>query len=127
MRFDENLMFSAAQTLSGASADSTNIVDLGTAGIAEGPAYVVATVGTKSVSNLAVSLQTSDDNSTYKEVASRAAATGDVGDTIVLAIPPGCGRYLKLVYTGTSMTGTISAGITLAAQSPKGLEQYAAN
>lgn len=129
MRFDTLTEFSVDQTLTGTSADSTNTVDLGAAGIAEGPTYIVVTVLTDSVEDLAVELVGSDDNSTFKTLSKRSFATGKGGDQVTLAVPSGCGRYLKLIYTGTSMTGTVHAGLTLAATSAAGkrIEDYAAN
>ena len=110
MRFDENLY--VKMTLTGASVDS-DVIDL---------------VTTKVTAATKIELQTSDDNSTYSAVgATSFAANDDVGTQKVIDVPPGCGRYLKLVATGTTMGGAVEAGFTLAAQSAKGIEAYAAN
>lgn len=127
MRFDTLTEFSVAQSLSGASADSTNTLDLGSAVIAEGQAFVVATILTDNNDDAAVELKGSDDNSTFVSLAKRSFPTGKAGDQIAIAIPPGCPRYLKLTYTATALAGSVSAGLTLSAQSTKGIEQYAAN
>lgn len=125
MRFDENLY--VKMTLTGASVDS-DVIDLGAAGIAEGPGVFVVTVTTKVTAATKIELQTSDDNATYSAVgAASFAANDDVGTQKVIDVPPGCGRYLKLVATGTTMGGAVEAGFTLAAQSAKGIEAYAAN
>lgn len=125
MRFDENFYVSLA--LSGNSKES-DVFDLGGAGIAEGPGAFVVTVTTKVTAATKVELQTSDDNTTYTAVGACAfAANDDIGTQKVIDVPPGCGRYLKLVATGTSMAGKIECGLTLAAQSAKGIEAFAAN
>ena len=125
MRFDEN--FYKTLTLTGNSV-SSDTFDLGGAGIAEGPGVFVVTVTTKVTAATKVELQTSDDNTTYAAVgACSFAANDDIGTQKVIDVPPGCGRYLKLVATGTSMAGKIDCGLTLAAQSAKGIEAFAAN
>lgn len=125
MRFDEN--FYVSLTLSGNSKES-DVFDLGGAGIAEGPGIFVVTVTTKVTAATKVELQTSDDNSAYAAVgACSFAANDEVGTQKVIDVPPGCGRYLKLVATGTSMEGAIDCGLTLAAQSAKGIETFTAN
>lgn len=76
MRFDTLTEFSVAQSLTGASADSTNTLDLGSAVIAEGQAFVVATILTDNDDDAAVELKGSDDNSTlspWQSAASRQA------------------------------------------------------
>lgn len=125
MRFDEN--FYVSLTLSGNSKES-DVFDLGGAGIAEGPGVFVVTVTTKVTAATKVELQTSDDNTNYAAVgACSFAANDEVGTQKVIDVPPGCGRYLKLVATGTSMAGAIDCGLTLAAQSAKGIETFTAN
>ena len=125
MRFDENFYVSLA--LSGNSKES-DVFDLGGAGIAEGPGVFVVTVTTKVTAATKVELQSSDDNTTYAAVGACSFATNDeVGTQKVIDVPPGCGRYLKLVATGTSMGGAIDCGLTLAAQSAKGIEAFTAN
>jgi hypothetical protein len=125
MRFDEN--FYVSLTLSGNSKES-DVFDLGGAGIAEGPGVFVVTVTTKVTAATKVELQTSDDNTNYAAVgACSFAANDEVGTQKVIDVPPGCGRYLKLVATGTSMAGKIDCGLTIAAQSAKGIETFTAN
>ena len=125
MRFDEN--FYKTITLSGTSVDS-DVFDLEGAGIAEGPGVFVITVNTKVTAATKIELQTTEDNSTYVAVgACQFAANDDVGVQKVIDVPPGCGRYLKLVATGTSMGGKVDAGLTMAAQSARGIETFAAN
>lgn len=129
MRFDTLSTFCEAQTLTGASVDSTNTLDLGKNEIAEAQqAYVVITVTTKVTAAANVALASSNDGTTFTTVAAvDLPANSDVGTQKVLVIPPGCGRYLKLVATGTALAGAISAGVTLCAQSVKGIEQFAMN
>ena len=126
MRFDEN--FYKTLTLTGNSV-SSDTFDLGGAGIAEGADVFVITVTTKVTAATKVELQSSDEESTgFAAVgACSFAANDDVGTQKVIDVPPGCGRYLKLVATGTSMAGKIDCGLTLAAQSAKGIEAFAAN
>lgn len=129
MRFDTLSTFCEKQTLSGSSADSTNTLDLGKNEIAEAQqCYVVVTVTTKVAAATNVALRTSSDNSVFYTVASVDIPAGsDVGTQKIIVIPPGCSRYLKLTATGSSMGGAISAGITLCAQSTKGIEQFEMN
>lgn len=129
MRFDTLSTFCEKQALSGTSVDSTNTLDLGKNEIAEAQqCYVVVTVTTKVTAATNVALRTSDDNSAYYTVAAVDIPAGsDVGTQKLIVIPPGCKRYLKLTATGTSMAGAISAGVTLCAQSPKGIEQFDMN
>lgn len=129
MRFDTLSTFCDKQTLSGSTTDSTNVLDLGKSEIAEAQqCYVVVTVDTKVTAATNVALRTSSDNTTYYTVASvDFPANSDVGTQKTIVIPPGCGRYLKLTATGTSMGGAISAGITLRVQSQKGIEQFEMN
>lgn len=125
MRFDEN--FYKRLALSGTSV-STDVFDLGGTGIAEGLGLFVVTVTTKVTAATKIELQTSDDNTTYTAVgACQFAANDDVGTQKVIDVPPGCGRYLKLVATGTSMGGAVDCGLTTAAQSIKGIEAFTAN
>ena len=51
------------------------------------------------------------------------------GAGVSIRLPQGCPRYLKLVYTGTTLGGKATAGITLQTPSPRGkrLGDYAAN
>ena len=130
MRFDETLEFSVAQTLTGATADSANTLDLGNAVVAEGPLYVCGTIIEESVDDLKMTLQTSaNGSSSWRDVGAIAFGSGAAGTQRALVVPQGCDRYLKLVYSGTTMKGKVSAGMTLAVNSPQGkrLENFAAN
>lgn len=127
MRFDENLY--TKMTLTGTSVDS-DVFDLGSAEIALGhPACVVITVTTKVTAATKIELKTSGTNgSDYAVIgATEIAANSDVGTQKTIVVPPQCARYLKLVATGTSMGGKLEAGLTAAADTPKGIEDYAAN
>ena len=125
MRFDENLYVKMALTGTSVTSD---VLDLEGAGVAEGPGVFVVTVTTKATAATKVELQTSDNNTDYTGIgAINLAANSDVGTQKVIDVPPGCGRYLRLVATGTSMAGALEAGFTLAAQSAKGIEAFAAN
>lgn len=127
MRFDELTNFGPI-TLTGTSVDS-NILDMGAAEIAMSPAYIVVTVTTKVTAATKLELKTSATNgSDYVTVgAVEFKANDDVGTQKTIVVPPQCLRYLKLVATGTSMGGKLEAGLTLCAQSAKGIDQYAAN
>lgn len=127
MRFDENLY--TKMTLTGNSVDS-DVFDLGSAEIALGqPAYVVITATDAVTAATKVELKTSATNgSDYVTIAAgQFAASAPIGTQVTLAVPPQCSRYLKLVATGTSMGGKLEAGLTAAADTAKGIEDYAAN
>lgn len=127
MRFDENLY--TKMTLTGASVDS-DVFDLGNAEIALGhPAYVVITATAAVTAATKVELKTSGTNGAdYVTIAAgQFAASAPIGTQVTLSVPPQCLRYLKLVATGTSMGGTLEAGLTAAADTAKGIEDYAAN
>ncbi|MDO5531062.1 Bbp16 family capsid cement protein [Sutterella sp.] len=128
MLLDTLSEFSDGQALSGSSAYSTNTLDLAGAGIAVADhAYVVVSVLTATASDLKAELQCSEDGSTWRAVASGSVETGAAGDQIVLDIPPDVFGKLRLAYTGTSMTGTVHAGVTLGAQTRKRIGDFAAS
>ena len=138
MIVDANNIFSDSQAIT-ATADSTNVLDLGSPGTPFGaPAAVEQDVGKanaiplavnvtqafNNLTSLAVSLQTSSDNSTYVEVATRTYTLAQLalGQLDFPAhIPVGSNRrYLKITYTVTGTaptTGKIFAGIVAARQS----------
>lgn len=128
MRLDTQCMFSDAQSLSGTSANSTNTLDLQGAGIAENEAFVVVRFA-GSHGCTAVDLQGSEDNSEFASVVKTAVSDTTEGAGVSIRLPQGCPRYLKLVYTGTTLGGTVTAGVTLQTPSPRGkrLGDYAAN
>lgn len=129
MRLDTSVMFSDEQTLSGASADSTNTIDMGAAGIAETQCFVVVrNIG--AVTGLAsVALKGTTDDTTWKTVVSADVTDLTDGGGVALRVPQGCPSKVKLVYTGTSMSGKVTAGFTLQTPSPRGkrIGDYAAN
>ena len=128
MHIDALSMFSKSQTLSGASADST-VLDIAKAGISEGVGYIFVRAETELVGLSKVTLKGSADNSTFAEIVSYPFTDLTVGGGINMPIPQGLPRYLKLVYTGTSMSGKVNAGVTLRAESPRGkrIGDYEAN
>ena len=128
MRLDTQCMFSDAQSLSSTSTTSTNTLDLQGAGIAENEAFVVVRFeGTHGCT--AVDLQGSENNSDFASVVKTAVSDTTDGAGVSIRLPQGCPRYLKLVYTGTTLGGKATAGITLQTPSPRGkrLGDYAAN
>lgn len=128
MRLDNQSLFSDAQALSGASADSTNTLDIGKAGIAENEAFVVVRFdGTHGCT--AVDLQGSEDNSSFASLVKTTVSDTTEGAGVNIRLPQGCPRYLKLVYTGTTLGGTVTAGVTLQTPSPRGkrIGDYEAN
>lgn len=128
MRLDKQSMFSDGQTISGTSTESS-VLDIAAAGIAEAEAYIVARFDTATHGCSAVELKGSDDNSTFVTYGKMAISDTTAGAGANFRVPQGLPRYLKLVYTGTAMTGKVTAGFTLQAPSPRGkrIGDYAAN
>lgn len=128
MRLDMQSMFFDAATLSNTSVAST-AKDIKAAGIAEAEAFVVVRFDTATHGATKVELQGSADNTTYAVLNAMAVSDTTAGAGVNLRIPQGCPRYLKLVVTGASMTGKVTAGVTLQAPSPRGkrIGDYAAN
>ena len=119
MRLDNQLIFSDAQTMSSTSTTSTNTLDIEKAGVAENEAFVVVRFsGTHGCT--AVDLQGSADNSDFASVVKTTVADTTDGAGVNIRLPQGCPRYLKLVYTGTTLGGKVTAGVTLQAPSPRG-------
>jgi hypothetical protein len=128
MHVDFLTMYANELTLSGASKDS-KVLDIGKAGISEGVGYIyVRNVG--AVTGLSsVALQGSSDNSTFTEILSYKLTDLTDGGGINIPIPQGLPQYTKLVFAGTSMSGKVSAGVTLRPDSPRGkrIGDYEAN
>ena len=129
MRFDFLTMFSDDQALTGSSADSTKTIDMKTAGIAENELFVAARFTDNAHGCTKLAVMGSDDGNTFREVSSTAVTDTTAGAGVSVRLPQGCPRHLKLVYTGGSMKGKVTAGITLQAPSPRGkrIGDYAAN
>ncbi len=130
MRLDVQSLFSDAQALTGTTADSTKTVDIGAAGIAEVEAFVAVRFDTTAHGCTAVSLQGSaQSGSGFVDLVKTAVSDTNEGAGVNIRIPQGCPQYLKLVYTGASMKGNVTAGVTLQTPSPRGkrIGDYAAN
>lgn len=140
MIIDSTLVFSNHQAIT-ADAASTNVIDTGATGTAYGHSSALAADLGKldnegvqlaincsevfnNLTSLKVSLETSADNSTYVEVASRTYLAAELAATGRLnfpgRIPEGASRrYLRLNYdvTGTNpTTGKIFAAVVAARQ-----------
>ena len=128
MRLDMQSMFCDAKALSGTSVTS-NTLDVGNAGIAEVEAFVVANFDTDTHGATKVELMGSADNSTFVLLNAMAVTDTTAGAGVAMRIPQGCPQYLKLVITGASMKGNVTAGVTTQAPSPRGkrIGDYAAN
>jgi len=124
MILDKQNLFSDDQAVT-VTADSTNVIDLGTAGLGKGePVRLIAQVTTTFTggTSLKASLVTSDSSTfngatTLVETAAIARATLVAGYEFGLGgfMPEEIKRYNKLVYTvvGTMTAGTITAGFLL--------------
>lgn len=129
---DYLLTFSNGQTVS-AAADSTDILDMGPLysgnttrdiGAGENLYLVVVAESGFASGTLAVSLKTGlTDSAITKVLATSGAvdcATAPKGQpVIVLPIPRGVQRYLRVSYTPTTATGTLWAGIVKDVQDVK--------
>lgn len=123
MRLDALSLFSDAQALSGASANGANVLDLGTAGVAEGELFVVARFDTEAHNCAKVTIQGSEDNKTFTDVAAVAVSDTTAGSGVSLRLPQGCPRYLRAVYAAAAsatLKGNVTCGLTLQAPSPRG-------
>jgi hypothetical protein len=129
---DNELTFSNAQAVT-ATAVSTNVVDLGVdrdIGVGE-PVYFAVQVGTgfAGLTSLNVALQTSDDNSTWTDLATSGAipvASLTAGaQPVRMVVPSSTKRYLRVNYTvaGTGTAGTVTASLLLG---PDGYRAYPA-
>lgn len=128
MRLDKQSMFFDAEALSGTS-KSSKVLDIAQAGIAEAEAFVVARFSTDTHGATKVELQGSADNATFTVLNAQAVTDTTAGAGVNMRVPQGCPQFLKLVVTGASMAGTVTAGVTLQAPSPRGkrIGDYAAN
>jgi hypothetical protein len=138
MIIDANLVLSDNQAIT-ASAASTNVIDLGATGTPVGhAAALVADLGKledvcmiatvtetfATLTSLTVSLETSDDNATFREVASKTSLAAALTAGTQLKFPSEViegadGRYLRLNYTvnGADATaGKIFAAVVAARQ-----------
>lgn len=127
---DNELTFSNAQAVT-ATAASTNVVDLGVdrdIGVGE-PVFLAVQVGTAfaGLTSLTVTLQTSDDNSTwtdlYQSAAIPVASLVAGAQPVRFVVPSSTGRYLRVNYTvvGTGTAGTVTASLLLG---PDGYRAY---
>lgn len=128
MRLDMQSMFFDAAAMSGTTLTS-QALNVEAAGIAEAEAFVVARFDADAHGATKVELQGSADNATYVVLNAMAVTDTTAGAGVNLRIPQGCPQYLKLVVTGASMKGNVTAGVTLQAPSPRGkrIGDYAAN
>lgn len=132
MRFDIQTMFSDAQEVSSTSTESS-VVEVGKAGFLEGQAFIAVRVveGEAGAGLKTVKLQGSDDNQKFNDIVTVAvpAAEGDAPAGVNIKVPQACPAYLKLVYEGEALTGKVTAGITLCADSAIGkrIGDYEAN
>ena len=138
MIIDANLILSSNQAIT-ATAPSTNVIDLGQPGTPFGapapveqdigkgnriPIAVNVTQGFNNLTSLAVSLQVSTDNATWKEVATRTYLLAEIAAVTQLDFPAQLPvgtrfRYMQLNYTVTGTaptTGQIFAAIVAAGQ-----------
>lgn len=127
---DAELTFSDAQAFT-ATTESTNVVDLGVdrdIGVGE-PVYFAVQINTAfaGLTSLAVSLQTSDDNSTWTDLYTSAAfATTSLtygAQPVRVVVPSSTSRYLRAYYTvtGTGTAGALTASLLLG---PDGYRAY---
>lgn len=127
MHVDFLSMYADEQQLSGQS-DSEKTLDISKAGVSEGVGYIyVRCVGACS-GLTGVTLQGSDDGSTFTDVMTVMITDTTDGGGVNFAIPQGLPQYTKLVFNG-SPSGKVSAGITLRPDSPRGarIGDYDAN
>lgn len=144
MIFDQTLIFSDGQAITGTAA-STNVIDLGATGTPFGhtnpltrdigigtkvPLYIYTTATFNTLTSLKVTLEVSADEAftTPKEVASKTYALAELGAGEKLAfpdyVPEGADmRYMRLNYTVGGVnptTGAITAGVVAARQTNLG-------
>lgn len=128
MRLDKQAMFFDAKALSGTTVNS-DVIDAKGAVMAELTAYAVARFSNDTHGVTSVELQGSADNSTFVVIGAHAVTDTTAGAGVNIPVPQGCPQYLKLVVKGASMAGTVTGGITLAADTPRGFRigDFAAN
>ena len=128
MRLDMQAMYFDAKAMSG-TAVTSSVVDAQAAVMAEQTAYVAVRFSNDTHGATSVELQGSADNATFVVIGSAAVTDTTAGAGVNIPVPQGCPRYTKLVVKGASMAGTVTAGLTLAAPSPRGhrIGDFAAN
>ncbi|MDR1744883.1 MAG: hypothetical protein LBS30_03925 [Planctomycetota bacterium] len=117
--WDNETTFSDRQTLADGLSD--NIVDAGPDDIGLGePVYLQLSLGAGAAGDLAVTVESSDApdmtgavNLVRYQVGAAAVARGGV--VLAAPLPTGCGRYLRLRYSGAG-GGTVTAGLVQGAQ-----------
>jgi hypothetical protein len=131
MILDKQNIFSDGQAIT-ATADSTNIIDLGSTRMGEGEPIplniqVEEAFTAAGAATLTITLLT-DDNESFSSAAT-IYSSGAIGKATLVkgyrlpglsTIPVGAERYLKLVYTvatGPMTAGKINAAVVLATQS----------
>lgn len=120
MRLDTQTMFSDKQELTGSSLVGAKVIDNSFNGFAEAECFVAVRAQTALVGLTSVELQGSANNSEWAVLTSAAVKDLTEGAGVNMRVPQGCPRYLRLVYKGASMSGTVTAGVTLCAGSPRG-------
>lgn len=117
--WDNETAFSNRQTL--ADSDSDNIVDAGADDLGPGePVYLEVSLSAGCSGSLTVGIDSADaDNMTgahrVAEYLVDEAAVAKGGTVLAAALPTGCGRYLRLHYSGAT-GGRVTAGLVQGAQ-----------
>lgn len=125
MFMDSSLEFCKDLALDSTSKDSTNILDLGDTQLLSVPlALVVLVSGSPSTAkDTTVSVQGSENNSTYKEVMSFKIPETEMvdGKHINMLLPLGFPRYLKLTIkpTAADSNAKVSAFLTTSPDTPR--------
>lgn len=136
---DNLLTFDPIGTAITATADSTNVIDLSQnrdIGIGDSKAIdilfdVTTTFLSAGATTLTITVQTSTDNSSYTTLVSTPAiAKASLvagGEQMLITVPAGVKRYLKLNYavaTGPFTAGAIYAGLNVERQANQGAFLY---
>lgn len=113
MILDSYTTFAEDQALT-ASADGTNVIDIGANGIATYPLYVVFTVSTALTQATAFEVMGCDtEDGTYSVVVQTGSLSTDdlvAGAHIAIPLPPQCPEFLKVHFEmAAAGTGTVSA------------------
>ena len=117
--WDIETTFSDRQALADGASD--HIVDAGPDDIGLGePVYLQVAIGRGASGDLTVAVESSDSAAMSGEVCLvkylvDAAAVAKGGVVLAAPLPTGCGRYLRLRYSGAS-GGTVTAGLVQGAQ-----------
>jgi hypothetical protein len=116
MIIDRDFMFANAKAVT--TTGNSNVVDMGAGGDAVGQELTfhnVVGADFAGLTSLTIKVQTSDDNSSWKDVViSPAVAAADLvagADVFQVRVPKGLGRYVRLNYnvSGTGTAGTITS------------------